>query len=184
VRPPGIIGENLIGRYAMKQNCYANALERYTLRGYKNIDDTLYLNNGNKMTLREIILFSKGPDGDFLFEMVERASGDRIFLVYQKYGSNNSKRKMVRNFASQLQQELYNEVSPESLEIIRATNEDIRPYNEREKPKESFTKALNSYAEILLMNPQEEEPMDDMNAHPKKKETKKNLFHQSTNSCK
>ena len=83
---------------------------------------------------------------------------------------------MVRNFASQLQQELYNEVSPESLEVIRATNEEIRPYNEREKPKESFTKALNNYAEILLMNPQEEEPMDDMNAHPKKKRNQKKSF--------
>ena len=166
--------ENLIGRYAMKQNCFVNALESYTLRGYKNIDDRLYLKNGNEMTLREIILYSKGPDGDYLFEMVERASGDRIFLVYQKFGSNNTRRRTVRHFASQLQQELLNEVSPESIETIRATNEDIRPYNESETPKESFTKALNSYAEILLMNPQEEEPIDDINAHPKKRP--KNFF--------
>ena len=106
--PSGLMDENLISRYAMKQNCYSASLESYTLRGYKNIDNTLKLNNGNEMTLREIILFSKGADGDFLFEMVERASRDRIFLVYQKYGSNNTKRKQVRNFISQLQQELYN----------------------------------------------------------------------------
>merc|ERR1712115_724653 len=172
VRPSGIMDENLIGRYAMKQNCFVNALESYTLRGYKNIDDRLYLNNGNEMTLREIILYSKGPDGDYLFEMVERASGDRTFLVYQKYGSNNTRRRTVRHFASQLQQELLNEVSPESLETMRATNEDIRPYNENETPKESFTKALNSYAEMLLMNPQEEEPIDDINTHPKKRPKK------------
>merc|ERR1712183_607998 len=124
------------------------------------IDDTLYLNNGNEMTLREIILFSKGPDGDFLFEMVERASGDRIFLVYQKYGSNNTKRKQVRNFVSQLQQEIYKEVTPESLETIISTHEDIRTYNEKETPTESFTTALNNYAEILLGNPQAKEPIE------------------------
>ena len=168
VRPSGIMDENLIPRYVMKQNCYASSLESYTLRGYKNIDDNLKLNNGTEMTLRDIILFSKGADGDFLFEMVERASRDRIFLVYQKYGSNNTKRKQVRNFVSQLQQELYNEVSLENLETIVSTQEDIKTYNEKETPTESFTRSLNNYAKILLRNPQDEEPIDGINTYPKK----------------
>ena len=97
--------------------------------------------------------------------MVERASGDRIFLVYQKYGSNNTKRKQVRNFVSQLQQDLHNEVSPECLENIAVTREDIRIYNKKKTPTESFTKPINNYAKILLRNPQDKEPIDDINAY-------------------
>ena len=131
------------------------------------------------MTLREIILFSKAADGNFLFEMVERASGDRIFLVYPKHDSNNTRRKQVRNFVSQLQQELHNKVFPECLETILSIQEEIRTYNERETPTESFTKALNTYAEILLNNPQDKEYIENINAYPKKNQ--EILFHKSTN---
>ena len=132
VRPSGVMDENLIGKYAMMQNCHTVSLESYTLRGYKNIDDNLQLKNGTEMTLREIILFSKA-DRNFLFEMVERASGDRIFLVYQKQGSNNTRRKQVRNFASQLQRKLNKMIFPECFEIITSTKAEIRTYNERER---------------------------------------------------
>merc|ERR1712115_749078 len=128
VRPSGIMDENLIVKYAMMQNCHTASLESYTLRGYKNIDDNLLLKNGNEMTLREIILYSKA-DRNFLFEMVERASGDRIFLVYLKHGSNNTRRKQVRNFVSQLQRELNNEILPECFKTILSTQEEIRTYN-------------------------------------------------------
>ena len=56
VRPSGVMDENLIGKYAMMQNCHTASLESYTLRGYKNIDDNLLLKNGNEKSLREIIL--------------------------------------------------------------------------------------------------------------------------------
>ena len=69
VRPSGVRDENLIGKYAMMQNCHTASLESYTLRGYKNIDDNLQLKNGTEMTLRKIILYSKA-DRYFLFEMM------------------------------------------------------------------------------------------------------------------
>merc|ERR1712115_634224 len=166
VRPSGIMDENLIGKYAMMQNCHTASLESYTLRVYKNIDDTLLLKNGNEMTLREIILYSK-TDGNFLFEMVERASGDRIFLVYLKHGSNNTRRKQVRNFASQLQRELNEMIIPECLEIIISTTSEIRTYNER-ATTDSFTRAHNTYAEMLLNNTLDEEDIENINAYPKK----------------
>ena len=118
------------------------------------------------MTLRKIILYSK-TDGNFLFEMVERASGDRIFLVYLKHGSNNTRRKQVRNFASQLQRELNEMIIPESLETIMSTTSEIRTYNERETTH-SFTKAHNTYTEMLLNNTLDEEDIENINEYPKK----------------
>lgn len=63
--------ENLIGRFAMKQNRYVTSLESITLKGYTNIDETLELKSGKNITLREILLFSKAPDGYYFFDMIE-----------------------------------------------------------------------------------------------------------------
>ena len=178
VRPSGVMDKNLIDKYAMMKNCHTASLESYTLRGYKNIDDNLQLKNGTEMTLREIILFSKAS-GNFLFEMVERASGDKIFLVYQKQESNNTRRKQVKNFVSQLQRELNNVILPECFKIILSTQTEIRTYNEREIPTDSFTKAHNTYAEMLLNNTLDKEDIENINAYPKKKEI---FFHKPTNS--
>ena len=102
VRPSGIVDKNLVGRYAMKQNCYIASLESFTLKGYKNIDNILHLKSGKTITLREIILFSKDLDRYYFFEMVECANGDRIFLVYSKTSNNQQKRRDVRSFTAQL----------------------------------------------------------------------------------
>merc|ERR1712115_608266 len=49
------------------------------------------------------------------------------------------------------------------------------------KPNKSFTTALNTYANILLANPQDQEPIEEINAQPKKK-PKKFFFTQQTST--
>merc|ERR1712115_595605 len=49
------------------------------------------------------------------------------------------------------------------------------------KPNKSFTTALNTYANILLSNPQDQEPIEEINAQPKKK-PKKFFFTQQTST--
>ena len=71
------------------------------------------------MTLREIILFSKGADGDFLFEMVERANSDCIFLVYDKQLDHQETRKEVRKFVPQFKKEYRDIFTQESLQKIK-----------------------------------------------------------------
>ena len=176
VRPSGLMDKNLIGRFAMKQNRYVASLESITLKGYTNIDETLNLKSGETITLREILLFSKDPDGYYFFQMIERASGNRIFLVYSKTDTTQQQRRDIRSFIPQLRKELYEKVTPESLENIISNQDDIYTYNEDEKPNKSFTTALNTYANILLSNPQDQEPIEEINAQPKK-ETKKILLH-------
>jgi hypothetical protein len=93
IRPSGLMDENLIGRFAMKQNQFVASLENITLKGYTNIDEILELKNGKTITLREIILYSKDPDGKYFFNMIERASGNRIFLVYTRTENNQQQKK-------------------------------------------------------------------------------------------
>lgn len=62
VRPLGMMDENLIGQYSMQQNCFTAALESYTLKGYRNIDDKVTLKDGCTQTLRDLVLY-------YLFEM-------------------------------------------------------------------------------------------------------------------
>merc|ERR1712115_472984 len=49
------------------------------------------------------------------------------------------------------------------------------------KPNKSFTTALNTYTNILLANPQDQEPIEEINAQPKKK-PKKFFFTQQTST--
>merc|ERR1712115_645253 len=49
------------------------------------------------------------------------------------------------------------------------------------KPNKSFTTALNTYANILLANPQDQEPIEEINAQPKKK-PKKFFFTQQSST--
>merc|ERR1712115_304347 len=49
------------------------------------------------------------------------------------------------------------------------------------KPNKSYTTALNTYANILLANPQDQEPIEEINAQPKKK-PKKFFFTQQTST--
>merc|ERR1712115_375752 len=94
-------------------------------------------------------------------------------------GSNNTRRKQVRNFASQLQRELNEAIIPECLEIIMSTTSEIRTYNERETT-DSFTKAHNTYAEMLLNNTLDKEDIENINAYPKKKPKKYFFTNQPT----
>ena len=84
IRPFGRIDENLIGKFAMKQNRYVSQLESFTLQGYQNLDTTIHQKDGETATLRKLLLFSKDHTGRLLFEMVERANSDQIFLIYDK----------------------------------------------------------------------------------------------------
>merc|ERR1712183_444216 len=54
------------------------------------------------------------------------------------------------------------------LEIITSTKAEIRTYNDRETT-DSFTKAHNIYAEMLLHGTLDEEDIENINAYPKKK---------------
>merc|ERR1712177_113837 len=173
--------ENLIRKFAMKQNRYVASLESITLKGYTNIDETLDTKCGKKITLREILLFSKDPDGYYFFEMIERASDNRIFLVYSKTDNIQQQRRDIRSFIPQLKKELHERITPESLENIISNQDDIYTYNENKKPNKSFTTALNTYANILLANPQDQEPIEEINAQPKKK-PKKFFFTQQTST--
>merc|ERR1712177_187213 len=173
--------ENLIRKFAMKQNRYVASLESITLKGYTNIDETLDTKCGKKITLREILLFSKDPDGYYFFEMIERASDNRIFLVYTKTDNIQQQRRDIRSFIPQLKKELHEKITPESLEKIISNQDNIYTYNENKKPNKSFTTALNTYANILLANPQDQEPTEEINAQPKKK-PKKFFFTQQTST--
>ena len=84
IRPFGKIDKNIIGMHAMKQNRYVSRLESYTLRGFKNLDVPLQTLEGDTVTLQKLLLFSKDAAGKYLFEMVERANLDRVFLIYDK----------------------------------------------------------------------------------------------------
>ena len=66
------------------------------------------------------------------------------------------------------------------MEKIISNQDDIYTYNENEKPKESFTSALNAYANILLANPQDHKPIDEINAQSKKKPKKFFFTHQAS----
>jgi hypothetical protein len=160
--------ENLIGRFAMKQNQYVASLESITLKGYTNINEILELKSGKTITLREILLYSKDPDGYYFFNMIERASGNRIFLVYSKTENNQQKRRDIRSFMPQLKKELHEKVTQESLQKIIAPHDTIQTYTENTKPNETFTSALNAYANILLANPQENDSMAESNTLQKK----------------
>merc|ERR1712177_21275 len=173
--------ENLIRKFAMKQNRYVASLESITLKGYSNIDEILDTKCKKKITLREILLFSKDPDGYYFFEMIERASDNRIFLVYTKTDNIQQQRRDIRSFIPQLKKELHERITPESLEKIISNQDDIYTYNENKKPNKSFTTALNTYANILLANPQDQEPIEEINAQPKKK-PKKFFFTQQTST--
>ena len=77
--------------------------------------------------------------------------------------------RKIRNFVAQLQHELYKKVTPECLENIISTQDDIRFYNKKENPNESFMTPLNKYTGILLANPPAEKSIEEINAYPKKK---------------
>ena len=79
IRPFRKIDENIIGIYVMRQNRYVSHLKSYTLRGFKNLDTPLQTLEGDTVTLRKLLLFSKDAAGRYLFEMVERANQDRVF---------------------------------------------------------------------------------------------------------
>lgn len=63
VRPFGRINENLIGMYAMRQNRYVSPLESFTLRVFINLDNLLTKKDGDTVTLRKLLLFSKDSSG-------------------------------------------------------------------------------------------------------------------------
>ena len=71
-------------------------------------------------------------------------------------------------------------VTPECLEIIMSTQAEIRTYNKRDTPTDSFTKAHNTYAEMLLNNTLDEEEIENTNAYPKKKPKKYFFTNQPT----
>lgn len=73
IRPFGKIDENIIGMYAMRQNRYVSHLEGFTLGGFKNLDNPLTTLDGETVTLRKLLLFSKDSTGRYLFEMVKHA---------------------------------------------------------------------------------------------------------------
>ena len=114
--------------------------------------------------------------------MIERASGNRIFLVYSKTENNQEKRRDIRSFIPQLKKEIHEKVTQESLHKIIAPHDVIHTYTENTKPKESFTSALNAYANILLANPQENDSTAEANAQPKKKPKRFFITHQASKS--
>ena len=139
IRPFGAMDENLIGTYAMKQNRFAAQLENFTLRGYKNIDKNITKYDGGTITLRNLLLYSKDSQNRFLFQMVERANTDRIFLVYKKGKHPTQTRIEVRKFAAHLNQELHKIFPPESLQIIRTVSSNMSYYSTSTQENTKFS---------------------------------------------
>lgn len=168
VRSFGWIDEKLIGLYAMRQNRYISHLESFTLRGFKNLDIQLTKKDGDKVTLRQLLLFSKDTHGRYFFEMVERANSDKIFLVYDKKLNHQATRSDVRKFAAHFKQELKNILTPDSLQNILADTSSMSYYNNNPIIKAHLSDITNQYSTILCSNPQEEEPMEEDSTSPLK----------------
>ena len=76
--------ENLCA-WACKQNQWCTRLEHYTLRGIHNIDTDVRARDGRTTTLRKELLRTKDSSGNRPLKMVEHASFNRVYLVYERY---------------------------------------------------------------------------------------------------
>ena len=76
--------ENLCA-WACKQNQWCTSLEHYTLRGINNIDTDVRARDGRITTLRKELLRTKDASGNRPLKIVERASFNRVYLVYERH---------------------------------------------------------------------------------------------------
>jgi hypothetical protein len=140
----------------MKQNQCAESLEHYTLRGCQKIDEPLKTINGDNTTLRHLLLFSRDTSGEYLFETVERANENRIFLIYNKT-TTPEKRREVRKFVKHLRSEIHTVLTSESIQKITEKVYNMSFYQNDTQQHSRLTDAVKKYEDFITSNPQEEE---------------------------
>ena len=126
--------ENLCA-WACKQNQWCTSLEHYTLRGINNIDTEVRARDGRLTTLRKELLRTQDASGNRPLKMVERASFNRVYLVYERYN-----RDVVAQLGYGLDDLLDKVFDTSSIEVFREQTE--TDYTGESGPSTATSKAF------------------------------------------